>query len=68
MTRPLRRLARPVAVLALAATFAGSLGGLATAPGAPNAAVEGGPVAELGGHDAALLADERCAEPRGEHA
>ncbi len=68
MNGRLRRRVRPLAVLALAAAFAGSLGGLATAPGAPSAAVEGGPVAELGGHDPALLADARCATPRGEHA
>ncbi len=72
MTRPLRRLARPVAVLALAGAFAGSLGGLATAGGAPGVPDGAAPRAELGPQHAQLAAPEhaqlaapeRCARPR----
>ncbi len=68
--RPPGRLARPVAALALAATFAASLGGLAAAGGQHGlpAADAGGPVAGLEQGDAQRIAQERCAEPRRERA
>ncbi len=71
MSRPLRRCARPLAVLALAAAFAGSLGGLATAPGTPGGSglpEQGAPIAELGREHTALAPGERCATPRPEQA